>query len=355
MERKEELYSYYKSKYSGIVIDDNLIKKYTSVLDEYNYLKNGVGVRALSNYSKIFMHGKDAKSLLERLATNKIDILQKLEWVETLFANFNGNIIDKALILNFEDYFILVGENGEDKLFKWINRFLLNENIAISNSREDYSLFEIIGTQATSYLTMILGDDAEKLRDNNIVRVQLNDFFVYGVRITINSDVVKYILLVDSINAVRTLEILEDNKSVFDFGMVGEDAYNIFRIEKGIPAVPNEINDSVNLIEVNMVSSIGDKKNNFIGAENINRNKNEIDRLVKVRLTKSFANENLPTSIVDDSNNEIGIVTSISNESIVESPIGLGFIGANFSLNGDKYFVTDKNGKYEIKIYEVEK
>lgn len=356
MERKEELYNYYKSKYSNINIqDDTTISFYTSVRSEYHYLSHGVGVRDLSQYSKIFVHGKDSESLIERLTTSEIFVLKKLEWSETLFTNFDGNIIDRALFLKFEDYFILVGENREkDKLFKWINRFIIKDDIALSNSADDYSLFEIMGEQATSYLTMILGDSFEELSNKKILRVQIDDFFVHGIKVSATAGIDRYIVIVNSINAVRVLNVMEDKKSVFDFGMVGEDAYNLFRIERGIPIVPNELNESVNPFEVNLASSISEGKNSFIGSENISRDNNLLDRLVRLHLTTSFSSEKLPASIVDDGgNNEIGIVTSVANISNVEHPIGLGFVGANFNLNGDKYFAVDENGKYEIKIYEV--
>lgn len=357
MEKREELYNYYRSQFDEIEIDENNnINKYTSVKNEYNILKQGVGVRDLSNYSKIFIHGKDSTSLLRRLVTNKIVDLKVLEWVKTLFVNSDGNIIDKTLLLKFEDYFILVGANRDTgKLYKWIKRFIINDDIALSNSDDDYSVFEIMGEQATSYMSMVLGDKFNELNDNNILRVQIDDFFVHGVRINDGKRIDKYIVIVDSINAVKTLKIMQEQKSVFDFGMIGESAFNIYRIQKGIPIAPNELNDSVNPREVYLESEISSQKHDYIGHEIIEDNKDDLGRLVQLKFEDTINDCKLPMAILDSSNKEVGVVTSVAISDVIDKPIGLGFLDSSYNLNGNSYFISDGQNKVSINICDVKK
>lgn len=357
MEKREELYNYYKSQFEKIEIEDNsVIKKYSSVAEEYKILKLGVGIRDLSNYSKTFIHGKDSESLLRRLTTNKIIELDVLEWIKTLFVNNDGNIIDRTLLMKFEDYFILIGSSTEKmKLFKWIKRFIINDDIALSDSCDDYSLFEIMGAQATSYMSMILGDKYSELNDKNILRVQVDDYFVHGIKVNDYGGIDKYLVIVDSIHAIKTLEIMYESKSVFDFGMVGEDAYNIFRIENGIPIAPNELNDSVNPIEVNLSSEVCTQKHDYIGHESVEEQNDELSKFVRINFKSEFAYNKLPITIVDNHNSEIGIVTSIANGEVINSPIGLGFIDLEYSLNGNTYFAVEGKNKVEINICELNK
>ena len=353
MNNREEICNSYKAKFSEIEIENNsIIKKYTSVEKEYNLIKTGVAARYLSNYSKIFIHGKDSESLLKRLTTNKIYDLNVLEWAKTLFVNNDGNIIDRTLLYKFEDYYLLVGSNSEDeKLIKWINRFVIDEDITLENSADNYSLFEIMGSQATSYMTMILGDKYNELNEKNILRVQVDDFFVHGIKLKDVGNIDKYVILVDSKNAIKALEIMNERKSVFDFGMVGEDAYNVFRIENGIPIAPNELNDNVNPIEVNLLDEVCIDKKNYIGYETITEGSSDLGKLVKITIKGNidFEDSNIP--IVNSSNNEIGIITSISNTSIFKNPIALGFIDSNVKVNGENYFALFENQKTEIEIF----
>lgn len=357
MDKRQELYDYYKSEFDSIEINDDAdIIKYTSVENEYNILKTGVGVRDLSNYSKIFIHGKDSQSLLRRLTTNKIIDLNVLEWIKTLFVNSDGNIIDKTLLMKFEDYFILIGANkAKSKLYKWIKRFIIDDDIVISNSDDDYSVFEVMGQQATSYMSMILGDKFNELNEKNILRVQIDDFFVHGVRINDGAKVDKYIVIVDSIHAIKTLKIMHDLKSVFDFGMIGEEAFNVYRIQNGIPIAPNELNDSVNPKEVYLDSEISKHKEDFIGHDNVEESDNDIARLVKIEFEREFDSNELPISIYDNDNHEVGVVTSYTNSKLIKKQIGLGFVIASYHLNGNKYYISEQENKIEVKICELSK
>jgi len=355
MTNREETYKTYKSRFNKLEIDDNnFIRKYTSVEEEYNLLKTGVAVRDLSNYSKIFIHGKDCESLLKRLTTNRIYDLKVLEWVKTLFVNNDGNIIDRTLLLKFEDYYLLIGSNTiEKKLYKWIKRFVIDEDIILKNSFEDYSLFEVMGSQATSYMSMILGDKFDEFSEKNILRVQVDNFFVHGVKLKNVGNIYKYIVLVDSKNAARILDVLNERKSVFDFGMVGEDAYNIFRIENGIPIAPNELNDSVKPIEVNLLNEVWSEKQNYMGQEIVKNNNNELGKLVGITFEDHFNSVKQSFSIENNFGKEVGIITSFINSKILKQPIGLGFIQSNILLNGELYFAVDENIKTKISISDL--
>ena len=355
MSRREEIYSNYKSRFSEIEIDDNkFIRKYTSVEEEYNLIKKGVAVRDLSNYSKIFIHGKESESLLKRLTTNKIYDLKILEWVKTLFVNNDGNIIDRTLLLKFEDYFLLIGSNIEEKkLYEWIKRFVSNEDIILQNSHEDYSVFEVMGLQATSYMSLILGDKFNEFSEKNILRVQVDDYFVHGVKLQDVGYIDKYVILVDSKNATRILDVLDEQKSVFDYGMVGEDAYNIFRIENGIPIAPNELNDTVNPIEVNLLSEVCPEKHNYIGHETVEEASSELGKLVGITFEDNFQSSNQNISIENNLGKEIGIITSFVNSIHLKQPIGLGFIESSIIPNGELYFAVDEKFKTKIKISDL--
>ncbi len=355
MKNREELYNNYRSKFSELEIDENnFIKKYTSVEEEYNLVMRGVAVRDLSNYSKIFIHGKDSESLLKRLTTNKIIDLKVLEWVKTLFVNNDGNIIDRSLLLKFEDYFLLLGSNIEEKkLFKWILRFVMKEDMIIENSAEDYSLFEVMGLQANSYMSLILGDKFNELSEKNILRVQVDDFFVHGVKVKDVGDIDKYVILVDSKNATRILDVLDEAKSVFDFGMVGEDAYNIFRIENGIPIAPNELNDTVNPMEVNLQNEVCCEKHSYIGHEVLEEGNGGIGKLVGITFKDNFQSSSHTIPIQNNLGDEIGIITSFVKSDHLKQPLGLGFIESSISPNGELYFAVDENIKTKIEINDL--
>ena len=73
-----------------------------------------------------------------------------------------------------------------------------------------------------------------------------------------------------------------NNTSAFNLNFVGETAYDIFRIEQGIPVVPNELNDRFNPCEANLENELDSTKQGYIGCEpikNSSSNKNTGSKL----------------------------------------------------------------------------
>ncbi|MEN8194655.1 MAG: hypothetical protein ABFS12_17675, partial [Bacteroidota bacterium] len=200
MEEVKTIDSILKETYSDLQLNDNgQVDFYTSVADEYDSLIHGVGIRDVSFYNKLFVHGKHSLDLLNRLSTNSVNELNELEWERTIFTNTEGNIIDRTLLLKFEDYFLLIGGcTDNNKLLKWIKRFVLKDDISIRHVANDYSMFEILGPESESYLSIILGEKQKDLQQNKIVRVQIENYFVHCIKHNDVSNINKCIVIVDS-------------------------------------------------------------------------------------------------------------------------------------------------------------
>ena len=135
--------------------------------------------------------------------------------------------------------------------------------------------------------------------------------------------------------------------------MVGEDAYNIFRIENGIPIAPNELNDTVNPIEVNLLNEVCPEKHNYIGHETLEEGNSGLGKLVGIIFEDNFQSSNQTIAIENNLGEEIGIITSFINSNHLKQPIGLGFIESSIIPNGELYFAVDENIKTKIQISEL--
>jgi glycine cleavage system aminomethyltransferase T len=115
------------------------------------------------------------------------------------------------------------------------------------------------------------------------------------------------------------------------------------------------LNDSVNPKEVYLDSEISSDKHDYIGHENVEDENSELGRLVKLEFDKAMPKNLLPATICDETNREVGIVTSSTNSSLIEKQIGLGFVLGNYHLNGNSYFISDSKNKVKVKICELSK
>ena len=157
-------------------------------------------------------------------------------------------------------------------------------------------------------------------------------------------------MLAEQENSKKLITNMVENKGPFDFNLVGEEAYSIYKIENGIPSDPNELNDLYNPHEAKLIDLVDFKKGCYIGQEVIAR-LDTYDKVQKHLVGLCFPNEietNEKFSLLDDQKNEVGVVTSIAYSPKYKKHIALGYIKKPFAIQGTK--VTAKN---ETKVMDV--
>lgn len=337
------------------MFEGNTKKIYSSVKDEYNALKNGSGVRIIPDAVIIHLTGKETLDFLHRVSTNEIKELKPFEKKNTLFLNEKGRLIDKTTLVNFENFCLLIGNpDPNKKLFSWINKYIIMEDIQTKDVTDDYLLIELIGPQTESYLTLLIGDEIKNLNSHNVLFTHADGFSFYLFNYSRANGVPVYKILIDKNRSSEFIDYMLSNKSVFDVCLVGDDAYNIFRIENGIASVPNEINDNYNPHETNLIGDVSFSKGCYIGQEVVAR-LDTYDKVQRKMLGIIFPVEielNGTAQLFDDENNEAGNITSMAYSDFLKKPIALGFVRKKM-LNENNRIFTEINGK-KIQITTCE-
>lgn len=319
-----------EEKYPKLVKDPKgLIKYYTSTEEEYDVLKHSVGIRDISNHNLIKLYGSESLEFLNRISTNDLKNLDILHSKTTLFLNEKGRFIDRALLLRFEDHLALAGSFDESKkLLKWLDRYIIMEKITIEDATEKYFQFQIIGPQAESFLTLFCGKDSDELKEDSIVKIIDPNKVIFVSKSRHFEQVPSYLVLGKTQFAEQTLKMMFDENTIFDMKMIGEESFNIFRVEKGIPVFGAEINDEVNPHENGLISDVSFNKGCYIGQEVIAR----LDTYDKVQKelkgfvfeTNHFDDDSF--SVLDDKNEEVGRITSIISSIQCGKKVGIGFL-----------------------------
>ncbi len=326
------------------------IEVYSSVEKEYLSLKNGVGIKNSSNKLFLKLYGKDVPDFFHRISTNNVSGLNVNEKIETLFTNDKGRLIDKATMMKFDYDYMLVGSRDENaRLHRWIERYIISEDIKIQ-SEYDHFLFEVCGPQSESYLTLICGKFIDALDNRRIVNVNIEGLIFKIIKNEFANGSFNYWLFGESSVGKILIEYLLNHVSVFDVQMVGESAYEIFRIENGIPVFPNEINDNYNPNELNLMDYVDFSKGCFIGQEVIMRldSYDKVQRkLVGVVFEEKPDNNNYDILISDDL---IGEITSAAYSFRLKRNIGLALVRKNFAVEGKKYKAQNGNENLNITI-----
>lgn len=343
-------------KFPNAIKNEESFRFFTSAKEEYESLRNGVGLRVNSSLVLIQMSGKDVLDFLHRVSTNAVKDLKTLEKRNTIFLNEKGRFIDRTTLISLENDFFLIGSASENKrLFSWVNKFIITEDIQTKDVSSNYAIVDFVGPQAESFLTLLLGKEINTVDSTKVRRFDVDGFTFYFFMNQENNGVKIYKALIDSEKSTGLIEYLFSINSVFDLHVVGDDAFDAFRIENGIPAFPNEINDESNPHEVNLLHEVCFKKGCYIGQEVIAR----LDTYDKVQ--KKLVNVTLNDSIssidtliiIDHEKNESGKITTLSKDELLTVQKGLALIRKKAFENGSLYSAISNKNEIGIKISEL--
>ncbi len=336
------LNSYYKQRFEKLKINaDDTVEIYSDYKIENDAIKFGVGIYDRSESAVLKLVGKDVLDFLNRISTNEVINLEPYHYVSTLFTNEKGKLIDRTALIRYEDEYFLIGSKFNDMmLLRWIEKYIITENVKCENCSNKYLILDIIGPQAESYLTLICGKEVDELDNNRLHQVIIDTKTAFLLKKKAHSGEIIYWLLSKVENAEAMIEYLLNHKSVFDLEMIGEAAFDRYRVINKVSKGGKEITDKYNPHEANLINDVSFSKGCFIGQEVIAR----LETYDKVQkdLKKFVINSNnikLPADLVNTENEVVCTITTLTDNIELNKFEGLGYF---------KKALIDKNIEFEL-------
>lgn len=338
-EKSSPLINYYESLGGNTIVSEGkkVVKNFTSLESELGSLYDGIGIRDISHYGVIELKGSDSLDFLHRITSNSLKNLNKEGIANTIFTSEKGRIIDYSKVINFEDYQVLIcSPENQSKVLIWINKYIITDDVKPADVNGKYNILELIGPQADSFVSMVCGNIVSAIKPNTFKIINTEGIIFFLLRIKDENEKMKFWILSSPANGEQLLKYMIEHKGIFDFNLVGEEAYNIYRIENGIPAAPNEINLEYNPHEAGLLSAVDFKKGCYIGQEVIAR----LDTYDKVKRNLKGVAFSEPVEaekdiiLFDENNNEAGKVTSSAYSIKFKKYIGLAYIKKAYSNPG---------------------
>jgi folate-binding protein YgfZ len=281
--------------------------------------------------------------------------MKPLDKAVTLFTNEKGRIIDRTHVLVTDNGCLLVGNGCEkNKLFSWINRYIITEDIITTCASNDYSLIEVLGEQSTGFLSLLFADKFLELSDDNYITFEIDGEINYLFKDSYNGNTFSHLIL-SSRDSESVINYLNENKSFYETAIIPDLIYKSYRIEKGIPKQPFEINDSINPHENGLISDVSFNKGCYIGQEVIARldTYDKVQRVLKGIVLEKEINPELPAIIFSINDEEIGIITSIVYSEMFKKQIGLAIIRKKYLENDTEYFITIGDERIKLIITDL--
>jgi aminomethyltransferase len=334
----------------------NMPLEYTGILDEHAAVRNAAGLFDVSHMGEIWVKGKGALELLQRVTTNDVSALKTGQSQYSCLPNGKGGIVDDLIVYYFEPqkYMLVVNAANIDKDWNWINK-QNTFGAELENGSDKTSILALQGPNSKKILQKLTDTDLNQLKsftfvvgdvagEKNVIISETGYTGAGGYELTCYNNSTEKIWN----------SLFEAGK---DFGLkpAGLAVRDLLRLEMGYSLYGNDLDDTTSAIEANLgwiVKFVNGK--NFIDRELLEKQK--IDGVKRKLVAFELIDRGIPRKdyrLANRTGEDIGFVTSGSISPVIQKGIGMGYIKTSESSIGNEIFVQIRNKSLKAKVVRL--
>ncbi len=327
--------------------------KYLSQDEEFAIARKAAALFDISHFGRLFISGKDSLDLLNRISTNELNGLRPGMGKQAFLATEKGRVVDLCTVFAREDgVLVLTSPGNSEKVRKWIEKFIVSEDVKLQDAANDLVLFLLAGPESATFLRNVAHSsyktflDVGKMRRYDFIRIFLKsgDIFLSKTNLVMMNG---YLIMVKQEAAGDTWQELVGEMKKIGGSPAGLQTFDVLRVENGTPLSPTELNEEVNPLTVDILDAVHNNKGCYVGQEVIARLQT-YDK-VRRRLVGLISASKLPqgAKVFDAKSgvagSEIGVITSSVKSPGLEKEIALGYLAVKEFVPGSKCVVRVGN------------
>ena len=276
---------------------------------------------------------------LNGLITNDVKNLAQNRWMPAVFPTVQGRLIGAVRVIRGSDPSLLIDTEtaSHDAVLKTISRFTLAGDFKVADVTDDVALLTLQGQGAAEILEKVLDKSFLDLPQNGVDEITWLTVPVTIIRAS-HTPEDGFDLFIDSSRKAELQQALESAGAQ----PVGEDTFEILRVEAGIARFGLDMDDTNVVPETNLDDAVSYTKGCYVGQEIIVRIKHRGHPAKKLTGLRFETDQQIEPGAVIRSkeNQEIGRVTSAVISPRLGS-IGLGYIRYEHVAAGTAVVVGD--------------
>ena len=326
--------------------------EYSGIADEHMAVRSRAGLFDVSHMGEIEIAGADALAAVQRITSNDASRLARNQAQYSALTTPEGTFVDDVLTYRLADdhFMLVVNASNIIKDFTWISRQLADAgDAAVVNTSSRYALLALQGPAAREVLQTLTGVNLAEIKYY---------WFTTGEMASVRATISRtgytgedgFEVFVPPASAERVWDaILQAGRGA---GVVpaGLGARDTLRLEAGMRLYGNDMDETTSVLEADLGWIVGWKKDSFIGAEVLKRQKQEGVRrkLVGFEVLDRAIGRHGYDVLVDGE--KAGVVTSGTQTPFLKKAIGMAYVPVERSAPGTEIAIDVRGRSAKARV-----
>jgi folate-binding protein YgfZ len=294
---------------------------------EYDAVRSAAGLIDRCHRGLIQITGPDRLSFLQGMLSNDLRQIKPAEGQYATVLNQQGKVLGDVRVLCSENSFYLdLWEVIKDKIVEHLNRYLVADEVEITDRSKEYGILSIQGPRSKNLLTNLIGQEELPGRPAQHIIADIDGTKVCVVRESHTGEL-GFDLIVPLQVLQNVAQRATDSGKQFSAAWVGEEAQNTLRIEAGIPRYGADFTEDNLLLETGLTDAVSFTKGCYLGQEVVERirSRGHVNKkLVGLRLDSQ--RPAALRAVIVGADKEVGNITSSAYSPKLARAIALGYV-----------------------------
>ncbi len=321
--------------------DIEVATKISNFLEEYNFIRNSVGLTDFSHMQLYTIPEESGLYFLDKLFAGNVAKIRFGKILHTFLANKNGDIVADCYIANNDEEYIILCESiiNDNKL----NKIFIENGASeakLKNITDKYTLLSIDGYKAWAVAKELFGTDVLGLTYLSIEMYPFDNTEICVLRAGKTSEF-GYFFMIPKDLSNKLFDTLLNSVKNLNGGLCGISVHNAIRLDGRFFNIYAEGSQVKDPLPLGLQWMIDFEKEFFLGFEAINkRRENGLKKKIIGIQTNATPDLFTPGSLIFDENNQIAEVKATCYSPVLDCCIGLAlfpidsaYSGLNFKLN----------------------
>ncbi len=349
---------------------------YTSVIEEHEIVRTGVGVFDISHMGEFFVRGKDAQELVNHWITNDVTKLSPGRALYSPICRENGGIVDDVVVMEEdpEQFLIVVNAANIEKDFNWFSAkggcaagtkaVNFSNGVTLENASDQIGLLAIQGPRSSQVVRALFDIDLNRISYYHFVK--FNSPFSARHRGGSVSGGGELILSETGYTGEEGFEIfcpmeklprlwqqLMEVGKPMGLKPIGFGARDTLRLESRFLLYGHDMTDETTPLEAGLAWTIGWEKTDFIGKEALEteRKRGIKRKLIGFELSDRGIARDSCSVLIDG--RQIGKVTSGTFSPTLKKSIGLAYVAAEYAQIGQAIGIEIRGKTMKAQIVKT--